>query len=1149
MSSIKTTQIDGDVSVGRNVAIGGKADISGSVSIGHNLKVEGWLEAPNIKGANKGIFLTVQELREAYPNPHDGWLAGVGASTPFAAYIGKGGDWVSSGGSIEVSVDYEFINLGEFSGWDVFSAKLNSADLMDQKYMGRCRAKVSGVNVEVYQFVNNFGQSDYTQVIFGNVSAGDNGQVKFTPSNFNIMHRRHKDGAWSAWQRINDHPLATSSLDGLMSADDKKALNSIDSAFKNLDGMNFLEASAYCATFDNIIEKVGGGGISFSKPTIFTFSGAGNDQGMIINLPSSSRIFTQYAFTMATINGGFSRRFIQYDLSNLTITNVGEWLPISSLIPAATTSAAGLMSADDKKKLDIYPAQFVMDFGLVDSQATGEQMAAASEVAGNRNISLIRFQVQGVSTLKTTLIMQWPNGINETAQIMCVDKAQWRRNVTGATGVKGAPTNAFQWERTAPHFIAYDKSRRMIQLKDYQQIVSREVELPLATSTQHGLMSAADKVALDNAAEKADTALRMMPFDGVFGNPTIETQGVSSYDAIIFDDIRCLFLARKNNKFYMSFIGSENYNTITSVTMKARTDRIFFRTDTKRTYIFNGTALSNLSISDEEVAKLANYPNTPLEIPLASEKSQGLMSAEDKTKLSKTKPVEEVTWTSRSHMNAYTECGEFHIKGERINANDGLPIINAASGHTIDATLTVLDSSLTNGTGENTDVCVTQILRMSNRTGGDGHIYVRTGQATTKSQLASAYSTYWGPWEKLMGMFEKNAVTSVDELDTCTTNGMYSGIFAGTNRTALGGIQFYPGDTFLMITANGYAATPFGTPQLTQILFKFPVRNAPLPTAANMYLRVAHWDADNKKWVFENFTRMATAPELAALESKTEQQEQRLSVLESVHTPSDYVEMTITNEQTQRNVLFWKIEWIDDLTIDGQPINTDGLEGKYYRTLSVGEHNVRFRVSEENRTQRGLFGWADDESAGYLSHVTRIVIPEGWTELPANCFDRRKHLEEIVLPSTIRIVGGNCFQSLPALRELIIPEGVTTINWSAINDCASLKSIRMGGNESTPLSLSYEAIRNCPALTCIEFLPCQLTFKGSTSPFQNLPNLSALICHLTTEPTFEPASPFGTIGNSASDKKLYRPAGIDFYASGYWSTQLCTTLGFTQADL
>lgn len=479
-----------------------------------------------------------------------------------------------------------------------------------------------------------------------------------------------------------------------------------------------------------------------------------------------------------------------------------------------------------KTKLDEYPSQFILDLGTVSSQEEGESRAASSDVAGNRNISFIRFQVNGVRALKTTLILQWPNGINETGQIKFIDKAQWRRNVSGATGVSGATTTATQWERTAPHYIGYDAARRMIQLKDYTQTVSREVELPLATSTQHGLMSEVDKEKIDN------------------------------------------------------------------------------------------------------------YPNNPLKIPLATLSKPGLMGA--------------------------TDC--------------------------------------------------------------------RTLAETTL--------------------------------------------------------------------------------QATQ----------------------------NKN-------------DIATLQSTAEQQGQRISTLESFHAPSDYVEMTIRNDQTQRNVLFFKIEWIDDLEIDGMPINTEGLSGKFSRSLSVGEHKVRFHVSEENRSQRGLLGWADDESAGYLSHVTRIVIPEGWTALPANCFERRVHLEEVVLPSTLRIVGGNCFQTLPDLRELIIPKNVITINWSAINDCASLKSIRMGGSVSMQLSLASEAIRNCPALTCVEFLPCRLTFKGSTSPFQNLPQLSALICHLTEEPTFESASPFGSIGSSASNKKLYRPAGIAFYASGYWRTQLCNSLGFTPADI
>ena len=105
MSSIKTTQIDGDVSVGRNVAMGGKAEVAGSAHIVHNLKVDGWLEAPNIKGANKGIFPTVEKLREVYPTAQDGWLAGVGTSTPFAAYTGNNGEWLPTGGTIDITAD------------------------------------------------------------------------------------------------------------------------------------------------------------------------------------------------------------------------------------------------------------------------------------------------------------------------------------------------------------------------------------------------------------------------------------------------------------------------------------------------------------------------------------------------------------------------------------------------------------------------------------------------------------------------------------------------------------------------------------------------------------------------------------------------------------------------------------------------------------------------------------------------------------------------------------------------------------------------------------------------------------------------------------------------------------------------------------
>lgn len=121
MSSIPTKQIDGDVSIGRNVNVGGKADIKGSMSVGHNLKVEGWLDAKNIKGANKGVFTDITKLRETYPDGTlpDGSWAIVGGTLPGELWYVNGGQWVDSGktaGSVTVDVEQYLEEVQTMSG-------------------------------------------------------------------------------------------------------------------------------------------------------------------------------------------------------------------------------------------------------------------------------------------------------------------------------------------------------------------------------------------------------------------------------------------------------------------------------------------------------------------------------------------------------------------------------------------------------------------------------------------------------------------------------------------------------------------------------------------------------------------------------------------------------------------------------------------------------------------------------------------------------------------------------------------------------------------------------------------------------------------------------------------------------------------------
>lgn len=82
MSQVKTTELEGDVAIGRHVTVGGNATVRGNANVKKNLRVEGWLDAPNVIGVNKGLFPNIEALRASYPYPEPGWYAMIGATLP-----------------------------------------------------------------------------------------------------------------------------------------------------------------------------------------------------------------------------------------------------------------------------------------------------------------------------------------------------------------------------------------------------------------------------------------------------------------------------------------------------------------------------------------------------------------------------------------------------------------------------------------------------------------------------------------------------------------------------------------------------------------------------------------------------------------------------------------------------------------------------------------------------------------------------------------------------------------------------------------------------------------------------------------------------------------------------------------------------------
>lgn len=164
---------------------------------------------------------------------------------------------------------------------------------------------------------------------------------------------------------------------------------------------------------------------------------------------------------------------------------------LEKLLPVATTSQSGLLSATDKGLLDVC-AGAVKYIGSFSSVNAACDYAARAEVAGDKSAALLVFDAVGATgkTIQGRIIQQI-NGLDECMQIRMWDKRIHRRNVTGANGVKGSQTSAQEWKEFGVTSYAYNADTRKITFSGYDGGELGNVVLPLATSSNSGLMSSA----------------------------------------------------------------------------------------------------------------------------------------------------------------------------------------------------------------------------------------------------------------------------------------------------------------------------------------------------------------------------------------------------------------------------------------------------------------------------------------------------------------------------------------------------------------------------------------------------------------------------------------------------------------------------------
>lgn len=171
------------------------------------------------------------------------------------------------------------------------------------------------------------------------------------------------------------------------------------------------------------------------------------------------------------------------------------------------------------------------------------------------------------------------------------------------------------------------------------------------------------------------------------------------------------------------------------------------------------------------------------------------------------------------------------------------------------------------------------------------------------------------------------------------------------------------------------------------------------------------------------------------------------------------------------------------------------------------------------------------QNLGDKSVLEEIVIPDGVTTLPSNCFYEYRALKNIVLASSVSTIKDYAFYRCESLDiELSVPN-LVIIELAAFRECKLLKKITNLGKVS---SLPSNVFRSCNNLIFVK-LPSTLTSIGES--FQYCTGLKTVICEAITPPLLSSYAFSGSSSNFAiyvpdSSVTAYREAsGWLAYAS------------------
>lgn len=394
------------------------------------------------------------------------------------------------------------------------------------------------------------------------------------------------------------------------------------------------------------------------------------------------------------------------------------------LLEGATTSLAGLMTAEDKTQLSkligvadtitlgerevsSYLNGAIIDAGDVATSSIIETWAARSEVAGNTKLHIILYTVSALS--QNGMIIQHYKGKSSiTNQWLYLGNTVYMRNVTGVTGEEGVTTKAYSWGKTNVMGIkgSFSGSNLVLTLVDYnQEIVYTSDAIPLSLKTINGesIIGTGNIVISSSSSESSEpnnSTIKFTQNGTVVGSITLNQ---SSDDIIPFTDT--------------------TYSTATTsaVGLMSANDKKYLDALYNNAVLGGSVELGQNIANKAYIGYYSNGNQYAVDIPIATQEQAGFMSTTDKTKLDNlsadSSSVQVIDMSSLLVSNSNTDSGGYYdLVCTAFGLDASSAVTDSSAGFTDDACNTIISAAKD---GLHTFVATSDV-----NSGSTGHQYV-----------------------------------------------------------------------------------------------------------------------------------------------------------------------------------------------------------------------------------------------------------------------------------------------------------------------------------------------------------------------------------------------------------------------------------------